>query len=105
MDSLPVEPPISKINETYLIKNWYFPGGSDSKESDCNVEDLGSVLELGRSPGKGNDYPLQYSDLENSVDRGIWQATVHRFTKSQIRLSDTHTHTYKICINLPMLRH
>ena len=80
MDSLPVEPPISKINETYLIKNWDFPGGSDSKESDCNVEDLGSVLELGRSPGKGNDYPLQYSDLENSVDRGIWQATVHEVT-------------------------
>ena len=43
-----------------------FSGGSAGKESACNVEDLGLIPGLGRSPGEGNDYPLQYSDLENS---------------------------------------
>ena len=45
-----------------------FPGGSDGKESACNVGDLGSIPGLGRSPGEGNGYPLQYSGLENSMD-------------------------------------
>ena len=45
-----------------------FPGGSAGKESTCNAGDLGSVPGLGRSPGEGNDYPLQYSGLENSKD-------------------------------------
>ena len=49
-----------------------FPGGSDSKESACNVGDLGSSSKSGRSPGEGNGYPLQYSCLENSVHRGAW---------------------------------
>ena len=53
-----------------------FLGGSDSKEFACNVGDLGLIPGLGRSPGKENSYPLQYSDLENSMDRGSWQATV-----------------------------
>ena len=53
-----------------------FPGGSDGKESACNSGDLGLIPGLGRSPGEGNDYPLQYSGLENSMDRGAWQATV-----------------------------
>ena len=52
------------------------PSGSDSKESACNVGNPGSVSGLGRSPGEGNDNPLQYSGLENSMDRGAWQATV-----------------------------
>ena len=47
-----------------------FPCGSDSKESASNVEDPGSIPKLGRSPGEGNGYPLQYSCLENSMDRG-----------------------------------
>ena len=47
-----------------------FPGGSDSKESACNAEDPDSVPGLGRSPGEGNGYPLQYSCLENSMDKG-----------------------------------
>ena len=47
-----------------------FPGGSDSKESICNVKDLRSILGLGRDPGEGNSYPRQYSGLENSMDRG-----------------------------------
>ena len=55
-----------------------FPGGSDSKESACNLGDLGSIPRLGRSPGEGKGYPLQYSGLENSADD-----TVHGVTKSQ----------------------
>ena len=65
-----------------------FLGGSVGKESACNVGDLGSIPGLGRSPGEGNVYPLQYSCLENSMDRGAWQATVHGVTKSQAQLSD-----------------
>ena len=57
-------------------------GGSDGKESVCNVGDLGSIPVLGRSPGEGSDYPLEYSDLENSMDKGAWEATVHGVTKS-----------------------
>ena len=49
-----------------------FHGGSDGKESACNVGDLGSVLVLGRSPEEGNGYALQYSGLENSMDRVAW---------------------------------
>ena len=60
-----------------------FPGGSDRKESDCNVGEPGSIPESGRSPGEGSGCPLQYSCLENSVDRGNWQATVHGVTESE----------------------
>jgi len=60
-----------------------FPGVSDDKESPaCSVGDLGSILELGRSPGEGNGHPLQYSCLENSMDRGAWWATVHGVAKN-----------------------
>ena len=65
-----------------------FPGGSDSKEPACNPGDLGSIPGLGRSPGKGNGNPLQYSGLGNPMDRGAWWAIVHGVTKSQTRLSD-----------------
>ena len=58
------------------------------------LTDLGSVAGLGRSPGEGNSNPLQYSGLENSMDRGGWQATVHGVTKSQTGLSDFHFHIY-----------
>ena len=54
-----------------------FPGGSDGKESTCNAGDPDLIPGLGRSPGDGNGYPLQYSGLENSTDRGAWQAMVH----------------------------
>ena len=60
-----------------------FPGGSDSKEFTCNVGYLGLIHGLGRSPREGNSYLLQYSCLENSMDRGAWQATVHGVGKSQ----------------------
>ena len=59
------------------------PGSSDGKESACDAGDVGLLPELGRSPGEGNDYPLQYSCLENSMDRRAWPATVHEVTKSQ----------------------
>ena len=59
-----------------------FPGGSDGKESACNAGDLGSIPGFGRPPGEGNSYPLEYSGLENSMDRGAWQATVHGVTES-----------------------
>ena len=49
-----------------------FPGGSDGKASTCNVGDLGSIPELGRSSGEGNGNSLQYSCLENSMDGGDW---------------------------------
>ena len=63
------------------------PGGSDGKESTCNLGDLGSVPGSGRSPGEGNGNPLQYSCLENPMDRAWW-ATVHGVAKSRTRLSD-----------------
>ena len=55
--------------------------GSDGKESACHVADPGSTPGTGRSPGEGNAYPLQYSCLENSVDRGVWWATVQGLQK------------------------
>ena len=54
------------------------------KKSACNVGDSGSIPRLGRSPGEGNGNPHPYSFLENSMDRGAWQATVHGVTKGQI---------------------
>ena len=64
-----------------------FPGGSDGKESTCNAGYSGSIPGLGRSPGEGNGYPLQYSCLENSMDRGAWQAAVHGVTKRWMHLA------------------
>ena len=60
-----------------------FPGGSQGKESACNVGDLGLLPGLGRSPGDGHGNPLQYSCLENPHGRGAWWATVHGVAKSQ----------------------
>ena len=57
--------------------------GSDSKEFTYNAGDLGSIPRLGRSPGQGNGNSVQYSWLENPMDRGAWWATVHGVTKSQ----------------------
>ena len=65
-----------------------FPGGSDGKESACSAGDLGLISGSGRSPEEGNSYPLQYSGMENYMDRGAWHATVHGVTKSQTRLND-----------------
>ena len=65
-----------------------FPGGSEVKASACDVGDLGLIPGSGRSPGEGNGNPLQYSCLENPMDRGAWQATVHGVAKSQTRMSN-----------------
>ena len=68
--------------------SWDFPGGSDGKESACKVGNLGLIPGLGRSPGEENGYPLQNSCLENSMDGGAWQATVHGVAKSWTWQSD-----------------
>ena len=65
-----------------------FPGGSDGKESTYNVEDLGLTPGSRRSPGGGHSTPLQYSCLENPMDRGPSWATVHGVSKSQTLLSN-----------------
>ena len=69
------------------------PWGSDGKESACNAGDPGSILGLERSPAGAHGNPLQYSCLENSMDRGGWRPVVHGVTKSQTRLGDWHTQT------------
>ena len=61
-----------------------FPDGSDSNESACNAGDPG----LERRPGEADGYPLEYSCLENPMDKGAWWGTVHGAVESQIRLSD-----------------
>jgi len=68
-----------------------FPGGSVVKNPPANAgdaEDVGSIPGKGRSPREGNGNPLQYSCLENPMDRGAWRAAVHRAVKSQPQLSD-----------------
>ena len=85
----------------WFIQWWtskYFgniPGGSDSKESAHSAGDLGAIPGLGRSPGEGNDNQVQYSCLENFMDRGTWRATVHGIAKSQTWLSSSHAHMHK----------
>ena len=74
-----------------------FPGGSEVKASACNAGDLGLIPGSGRSSGKGNGNPLQYSCLENPMDGGAWWATVHGVAKSGTRLSKfTFTFTWKL---------
>ena len=73
-----------------------FPGGSDSKASVYNAGHPGSIPGWGRFPGEGNGNPLQYSCLENPMDRGAWWATVHGVTNSQTRLT---SHNTKLAVN------
>ena len=68
------------IAHTYTLG---FPSGLVGKESTCNTGDLGLIPGSGRSPGEENGNPLQYSCLENFMDRGVWQATVHGVAKSR----------------------
>ena len=103
VDSLSTKPPGKPIpyafwrhNPRYENRhctsiNKGFPGGVVVKNPPANaggVRDVNSIPGLERSPGGGNGNPLQYSYLENPMDRGVWQAMVHRIAKSQIRLSD-----------------
>ena len=64
------------------------PGGSDGKESACSAGDPGSIPGSGRTSGERNSNPLQYSCLENPVDRGAWRATVLGVTKGRTQLSN-----------------
>ena len=77
-----IQCPNLAINSKDLGLPWWL----SSKESVCNAGDLGSLPGLGRSPGKGNDNPLQYPCLENPMDRGAWWAIVHGVAQSQTRL-------------------
>ena len=80
---------------TYLSIYLGFPGGSDGKESACSEGDTGSIPELERAPGVGNGNPLQYSCLENSMDRGAWWATVQGVAESWTQLSNFHKYILK----------
>ena len=80
-----------------------FPGGSDGKQSACNVGDLGLILGLGRSLGEDMATHSSILAWRTPMDKGAWQATVHGVAKSQIQLSNlarahthTHTHTNKV---------
>ena len=80
MDTLwPNVLPVYRLG-VYLVP--WLPDGSDGKVSACSAGDLGSIPGLGRFPGEGNDNPLQYSCLENSMDGEAWWATVHGVAKS-----------------------
>ena len=74
-----------KLSPSFIMG---FPGGSDGKESACSTGDHGSIPGLGRTPGEGNGNPLQYSCLEDPMDRGAWWAKVHGVSKSWTQLSD-----------------
>ena len=67
----------------FLLEYFYFPGSSDGGETAHSAGDPGLIPGLGRSPREANCDPFQYSCLENPMDRGAWQATVHRVEKSQ----------------------
>ena len=92
---------IFSFSNIYLNKDRYlesFPSGLVGKESSCNARDMGSIPWSGRSPRAGHGKPLQYSCLENPMERGAQWATVHNVTKIQMWLSmhmciHTHTHT------------
>ena len=82
-----------------------FPGGSEVKASASNVGDPGWIPGSGRSPGEGNGNPLQYSCLENPMDRGAWQATVHGVAKSQTWLRDfTQFNSLKMAVLFPVFK-
>ena len=73
---------VARVHSCLYVLLAHFTDVSASKQSACNAGDVGSIPESGSSPGGGHCNPLQYSCLENSMDRGAWQATVHRVAKS-----------------------
>ena len=85
--------------------HWGFPGGSEGKESACSVGDLGLNPGSGRSPGKGNGNPLQYSCLENSVDGGAWWATVYGVAESSCSAASFIPPIVSLCISFSPLFH
>ena len=83
---------MNSINAKSIITEG-FPGSSVVKESTCHAGNTGSIPELGRSPGEGNDDPLQYSCLGNPMDRGAGWATVHGVAESDTTEGLTHSIT------------
>ena len=77
------EPTLHRHSFTSLGAREGFPDGSDGKEPACKAGDPGLILVSGRSLAEGNENPLQFSCLENSMDRGAWRATVHTIAKGQ----------------------
>ena len=98
LDQCLIDKSLRNLKETFSTALSGYPGGSVNKESSCNAGDLSLIPELRRSLGKGNGYLLQYSCLENPMDRGAWQATVHGVTKSWTQLKQLSM--YLSCIFL-----
>ena len=84
---------------TSLVAQWV-KNPTARQETQANT---GSIHWLGRSPGKGNGYPFQYSCLENPMDRGAWQATVHKVTKSRTQLKWLNIHTGMLISSDPLI--
>ena len=85
------------------LKRLSSSSSSSGKESACKAGDMGPIPGSGRSHGEGNGNPLQYSCLENSMDREAWQATVHGVTKSRTRLGDSTATTIHLAHKAPFL--
>ena len=77
-----------KLHIQAIVQEYNFPGDSTGKEPAGKAGDLSLIPGPGKSPGEGNDYPLQNFCLENSMDRGAWWAPGREVTKSRTRLSD-----------------
>ena len=93
-----------KMCNVFSVSLMGCPNSSDGKASTCNAGDRDSVPLLGRFPGEGNDDPLQYSCLENSIDRGVWRAIVCGITKSLTwRMTHTHIHNMSAAAKLHQL--
>ena len=84
---------------------YYFLGGSGSKESACNAGDPVSIPGLWRSPGEANGYPLQYFCLENSMDRGTWQATVYGVCPTESNMDTTEQLTLSLSLFMYIFMH
>ena len=82
----------------------YFYCDSAGEGPACNARDLGSIPELGKSPGEGKGYPLQYSGLENSTDRGAWWAAFHGVAKELEMTEHTRTHTHTVALDTHSIR-
>ena len=83
------------IEKFVSLEDWGVPGGASGEEPTVNAGDIreaGSIPGLGRSPGEGHGNPLQCSCLENVMDRGAWQITVHRVAKSRTQLKRLNIH-------------
>ena len=87
-----------KFRDSQFLPDSHFPGDSDSKESACNAEDLGSIPGLGRSPPEGYGNPLQYPCPGNPMDRGAWWATVNGVAESQRQPSLSYPHSHLMAL-------